>query len=163
MALGQLRYRSGLPVTEIRNRSGLVVWSFALGGPRWDESDLREAILDDVICEGGVIVFTTLIGASLKRADLYWLFAGGNSFAEADLEGCVLHGCNLSQADFSGARLRRTRFMKDNLLGRTNLTGANLSAAAIDEADFSGAEYDDATRFPRGFHPLKHGLTKAKS
>jgi len=145
MAVGQLRYRSGLPVTEIRNRSGLVVWSFALGGPRWDECDLRDAVLNDVICDGGVITLTTLTGASLKRADFYWLFAGVNSFADADLEDCAFYGCNLSQSDFSGARLLRTRFMKDNLLGRTNLSGANLSAALIEDTDFSGAEYDEAT------------------
>jgi uncharacterized protein YjbI with pentapeptide repeats len=161
MAVGQLKYRSGLPVTEIRNRSGLVVWSFVLGGPRWEDSDLREAVLDDVVCEGGVLTMATLIGASLKRADFYWLFAGANSFADANLEECSFRGCNLSEVDFSGARLLRTRFLKDNLLGRTNLSGANLSMARIEDSDFSGAEYDDATRFPKGFS--KEGMVKAKS
>jgi uncharacterized protein YjbI with pentapeptide repeats len=163
MAVGQLKYKSGLPVTEIRDRAGLVVWSFALGGTRWDECDLRDAILDDMTADGGVIVFGTLAGASLKRCDFYWLFAGVNSFADADLEDCVFRGCNLSQADFSGARLLRTRFLKDNLLGRTNLSGANLSGARIENADFSGAEYDSATRFPPGFLSVEHGMVKAKS
>jgi uncharacterized protein YjbI with pentapeptide repeats len=162
MAVGQLKYKSGLPVTEISNRSGLVVWSLALGGPRWDECDLRGAVLDDMTADGGVVVFGTLAGASLKRCDFYWLFAGVNSFADADLEDCVFYGCNLSQADFSGARLLRTRFLRDNLLGRTNLSDADLSKALVDNADFSGAEYDKETRFPMGFYPLKQGMTKAK-
>jgi uncharacterized protein YjbI with pentapeptide repeats len=42
--------------------------------------------LDDVVCEGGVLTLATLTGASLKRADFYRLFAGVNSFADADLE-----------------------------------------------------------------------------
>jgi uncharacterized protein YjbI with pentapeptide repeats len=162
MAVGQLRYRSGLPVTEIRNQLGLVVWSYAFGGPRWEDSHLQEAVLDDVVCEGGVITMSSLADASLKRAEFYWLFAGVNNFAEADLEDCTFYGCHLAEADFSGARLRRTRFLKDNMLGCTRLSGANLSKAIIEDCDFSGAEYDDATRFPEGFDPHKHGMTRAK-
>lgn len=162
MAVGQLKYRSGLPVTQLRNRGGDVIWSFVLGGQRWDESDLREAVLEDVVCDGGVIALTTLAGASLKRSEFYWLFAGANSFLDADLEDCAFHGCNLSETDFSGARLVRTRFLRDNLFGGTNLSGANLSRALIRDADFSGAEYDDATRFPSGFDPRRHGMAKAK-
>jgi uncharacterized protein YjbI with pentapeptide repeats len=162
MGVGQLKFKSGLPVTEIRNRSGVVIWSFTLGGPRWDEGDLRGAVLDDSICDGGIIVFGTLAGASLKRCDFYWLFAGLNSFADADLEDCAFYGCNLSGADFSGAHLLRTRFLKDSLDGRTNLSGANLATARIESADFSGAEYDSETRLPKGFYPLKHGMRKTK-
>lgn len=161
MSEGQLKYASGLPVAEIRHRSGLVVWSSTAGGPPWCDADLREAVLDDMTCDGG-IVLGSLVGASLKRCDLYWLHASASSFVDADLEDCIFRGCNLSVVDFSGARLRRTRFLKDNLDGRTDLSGANLSAAQISDADFSGAEYDDASRFPPGFDPLRHGMTRAK-
>jgi len=162
MAVGQLKYKSGHPVSEIRNQAGEVLWRFALGGPRWDECDLRGAVLDDVVCDGGVLTLATLAGASMKRSDFYWLFAGANSLAGADLEECTFRGCTLAETDFSGARLVRTRFLKDNLLGRTNLSGANLSEAWIRDADFSGAEYDGATRFPPGFDPTSHEMVKAK-
>lgn len=112
--------------------------------------------------DGGVIAFGTLVGASLKGGDFYWLFVGANSFVDADLEDCAFRGCHLAGSDFTRARLVRTRFLQDNLLGRTRLSGANLSAAYIEDADFSGAEYDEMTMFPNGFHPLEHGMTKAK-
>lgn len=90
----------------------------------------------------------------------FWLFAYRADFTGADLEDCAFRGCDLSEANFSGAVLRRTRFAKDNLDGRTDLSGADLSAAIIEAADFSGAEYDDATKFPPGFDPHQHGMLK---
>jgi hypothetical protein len=72
------------------------------------------------------------------------------------------HRLRVPRLHFSGARLRLTRFLKDNLLGRTNLSGADLPAARTEGADFSGAEYDDMTRFPKGFRPLEQGMVKAK-
>lgn len=161
--MGELRSTSGTPVTEIKDRSGRLLWSGNADGTDWFDSDLRNAVLDDIAADGGALgLTTTLIGASLKRSDFYWLFAFRADFTGADLEDCVFRGCQLSEANFSGAMLRRTRFVKDNLDGRTDLSGADLSAALIEAVDFSGAKYDDATKFPEGFDPSRHGLLKAE-
>jgi len=160
MTVRQLRYRSGLPVTEIRKRSGEVIWSSAQAGATWQDCDFGNAILDDIVIEGAAIALGSFAGTSLKRCDFYWLLAPCTSFVAADLEDCAFHGCGLGESDFTGAILRRTRFLRDNLGGGTDLCGANLSAAVIESADFSGAEYDDATRFPPDFDPEQHGMMR---
>ncbi len=159
----QPRYRSGAPVLQIRTRAGGILWEATEHAPDWLGGDLRDAVLDDIEFDGGVTgPDTSLAGASLKRCDFYWLLAHDMDFAGADLEDCVFRGCALSAANFTGARLVRTRFAKDNLGGRTDLSGANLAGALIVGADFRGAEYDTATQFPPRFDPAAYGLCKAK-
>jgi uncharacterized protein YjbI with pentapeptide repeats len=82
------------------------------------------------------------------------------SFRNASLEDCAFHGANLSSATFDGAVLRRTKFLLDNLGGRTDLSAADLSKAIIEDADFTGASYDTDTRFPFGFDPAAAGLIR---
>jgi uncharacterized protein YjbI with pentapeptide repeats len=42
-------------------------------------------------------------------------------------------------------------------LKRANLRGANLQGADLDGADLEGADYDDSTRWPINFDPVKTG------
>ena len=66
----------------------------------------------------------------------------------------VLSGANLSWADLSGANLSGAN------LSRANLSRADLSWANLSRADLSWAVFDQWTRWPAGFDPIKAGAVK---
>jgi hypothetical protein len=100
-------------------------------------------------------------GAQLSGVNLVWVELTGVNFQGADLSHANLSGANLSGANFSGAAnltfsdLSRADFRNTNLKG-TRLEGANLEGIQLE-----GAVYDEATKFPLGFDPLKAGAIAA--
>jgi Pentapeptide repeats (8 copies) len=96
-------------------------------------------------------------GAKLSGVNLVWVELTGVNFQGADLSHANLSGANLSESNFSGetnltfADLSRTDFRNTNLKG-TRLEGANLEGIQLE-----GAVYDETTRFPLGFDPMRAG------
>jgi uncharacterized protein YjbI with pentapeptide repeats len=155
-----LRGPDNVPISEIRDFSGRVILARLDELEALDDQDLTGATLDAIQADGLVCMGTKFDNASFKGADLYWMVAIQASFRNASLEDCAFRGANLSSATFDGAVLRRTRFLLDNLGGRTDLSAADLSKAIIEDADFTGASYDADTKFPSGFDPAAAGLVR---
>jgi Pentapeptide repeats (8 copies) len=94
-------------------------------------------------------------GAKLSGVSLVWVELVGVNFEGADLSHANLSAANLSESNFSGeanltfADLSRADLRNANLRG-TRLEGANLEGIQLE-----GAVYDEATRFPLGFDPIK--------
>jgi uncharacterized protein YjbI with pentapeptide repeats len=151
---------NSVPISELRDVSGRVIMARVDEMETLDDRDLTGAILDAIQADGLICMGAKFDKASLKGADLYWMVAIHASFRNASLEDCTFRGANLSSATFDGALVRRTRFLLDNLGGRTNLSAADLSKAIIEGADFTGASYDADTKFPYGFDPAAAGLIR---
>ncbi len=96
-------------------------------------------------------------GAQLSGVNLVWVELTGVNFQGADLSHANLSGANLSESNFSGetnltfADLSRADFRNTNLKG-TRLEGANLEGIQLE-----GAAYDETTKFPLGFDPIRAG------
>jgi Pentapeptide repeats (8 copies) len=96
-------------------------------------------------------------GVQLSGVNLVWVELTGVNFQGADLSHTNLSGANLSESNFSGetnltfADLSRADLRNSNLKG-TRLEGANLEGVQLE-----GAAYDETTRFPLGFDPLRAG------
>lgn len=105
-------------------------------------------------------------GASLRGADLTNSALTGGLFHEADLEEAELHGTSAIRASFNNANLRKAVLMDADLTGalfvdadmtEAALGGADFTGAVLDGARLHGAAYDDTTRWPHGFDPIKAG------
>ncbi len=100
-------------------------------------------------------------GAQLSGVNLVWVELTGVNFQGADLSHANLSGANLSESNFSGetnltfADLSRADFRNTNLKG-TRLEGANLEGIQLEEA-----AYDETTKFPLGFDPIRAGAIAA--
>ena len=118
---------------------------------------------ESVCWEGCYLDGAQLVGANFKDAVLYW---GG--FFEAKLDGAIFEGANLQGADLTGAscvgtNFRRANLGRDNLGGSSQLQGVDLTGAILNHAVLGGAEYDEHTVFPKGFHPKSHGMIEIES
>jgi len=108
-----------------------------------------------------VPLVTNLRGKSFKGATLYWANLASADFSGCNFEGANLAGATLREAKLVGANFRNAFLGPDNLGGPTCLQGADLSDAILDGATLRGAEYDAATKFPRGFSPIQAGMVFA--
>ena len=132
-----------------------------LEGANLSESSLVQANLSD----------TNLAGADFYRANL----------SGANLSGANLSGTTFSQANLSGANLNAVKLLENKSLPpvhranpltiykpiksdfrQANLTGAFLKGFDLNPLDLSGAVYDDNTKFPPKFQPLKAGMIHIK-
>ena len=95
----------------------------------------------------------------------------GANFASVDLSRADLSRANLKRANLSGACLILAKCFDANLRGAdlreanlhgALLAGADLQWAMLDGAQLTEAVYDPSTRWPKGFHPMKHGALPAR-
>ncbi len=113
--------------------------------------------------EGIYLGDALLSGANFANAKLYWA-----NFTEANLDGANferanLQGAILTNASCVGANFRYANLGRDNLGGTSWLFGANFTNAILNRAILEGAEYNDQTIFPKGFHPKSHGMIETNS
>ena len=101
--------------------------------------DLSGQKMDGSTFIGGIFDGATFKGASLKQA----IFTG------ADVRGADFRGADLTGADFQVAHHH----------GPADVSGADFSTAIIKDINWTGASYDCKTKFPKGFRPVKAGLT----
>lgn len=123
----------------------------------------------------GLVEERQLNGLSMKGADLsgaqfQFKELRAADFTEAKLKGCFFVGCDLRAATLEGADLTKTTFHNVDLRGATlsgaqltgtqfrqsRLEGADLCAQSLETANF-GATFDESTRWPDGFDPVKAG------
>jgi hypothetical protein len=118
-----------------------VYWDEAVDEDREEEQPYRAASLYDLL-DRLAAENTHLVGADLR----------GTSLRGADLSNLNLWSTNLAGADLTGADLR------DSCLIGTDLTEANLKDAQLGDAYFN-----QDTRWPDGFDPLRHGAEFVKA
>ncbi len=113
--------------------------------------------------EGAMFEGEHFYGAQLRRANfrganLYWAGFFQALLDEANFENACLQGVNLTEASCDGTNFRNANLGRDNLGGSSRLQGADLSGAIFNRTILEGAEYDESTKFPKGFHPNSHGM-----
>lgn len=88
-----------------------------------------------------------------------------------DLSGANLVGLSLIGADLSGATFHGTDLSGANL-SQSNLCGTDLSQADLSGVSLNGAKYNQDTKWPQGFDPIKaraivetnrHGLDRTEN
>ncbi|WP_218079591.1 pentapeptide repeat-containing protein [Anthocerotibacter panamensis] len=115
------------------------------------QADLSKADLDVIIWPGANLEGAILEGAAGKTPSLERANLKGTNLKNTYLGGAVLY-----EVDLRGAYMWKT------YLGGASLQCANLLGTNLENADLRGAEYDDNTRFPPGFDPVKAGTIKHK-
>lgn len=108
--------------------------------------------------EGAALFGAQLTGMCFKNAELYWGFLVEANLDGANFENADLRGANLRDASCIKTNFRRANLGLDNLGGGSQLQGADLTGAILNRAKLEGAEYDDNTKFPKGFFPQSHGM-----
>ncbi len=153
-----------------------LVPRFFLSGVNLSGLDLRRLNLDEAVLANAILSKTNLANVDLSNANLNGvnldganldgavLFrtsychgsARGASFTKANLEELSADGTDFTEAQFTGAVCRYTRFVAGTL------SGADMrGAVALDDAHFSGATTTD-TAFPTGFviRPLQFTIER---
>ncbi|MCO6043601.1 pentapeptide repeat-containing protein [Aeoliella sp. ICT_H6.2] len=151
-------------------RNDLANWDFAdqnltyanfdlagLDGADLSGADLRHASFIDSTVDKASFIDADVRGAIFNDAPIhrmpfpYWTHGritndqlySTRSYKDADLEGIILHECDLRDWDFAGQNLTDSGFESAWLNGadfsRANLTNANFSYASLATADFSDA------------------------
>jgi len=113
---------------------------------------------EGVVWEGAHLYGAQLDQANFKDANLYWAGFFQAQLNGANFENANLQGVELKEASCIGANFRGANLGRDNLGGNSQLQGADLTDAILNRACFEGAEYDETTKFPKGFHPTSHGM-----
>jgi uncharacterized protein YjbI with pentapeptide repeats len=148
--------------------SGVVASGTNFDRARLKSADLRNGIFGPVqSIRTQVIIGQNPVPASFKWADLEGAKLREAQLAEVDLlradlntgdlRGAILSGANLQFAFLAAADLRRADLSGADLRQAKLGGGATLCDANLAEANLAGAEYDDTTRWPRGFDPAAHG------
>src|SRR5262245_29612061 len=99
----------------------------------------------------------SLVGASLKQADLHDTNLTGADLRQAKLERADLRGAILTGVDLNGAQLLGAT------LREATLTDVDLSGAlGLAEEQFGGADLA-RSKFPEGIGTFKEGLTRVEA
>jgi hypothetical protein len=102
-------------------------------------------------------------GAQLSGVNLVWVELTGINFEGADLSHANLSGANLSESNFSGETNLTFADLSRTDLRNTNLKGTRLEGANLEGIQLEGAVYDETTKFPLGFDPLRAGAIASES
>ncbi len=141
----------------------------------FDNADLSEAKLIETDLSHTYLSDANLSYANLSGADLSNAEGLETDFSYADLSGADLSsaafdghmiGANLKRANLSKVHLEHTDLEEADLRG-ANLNEANLSETFLEKADLrdvdlsqtnlNKARYDDDTKWPANFDPIKAG------
>jgi hypothetical protein len=96
-------------------------------------------------------------GAQLSGVSLVWVELTGVNFEGADLSHANLSGANLSESNLSGSTNLTFTDLSRADLRNTNLKGTRLEGANLEGIQLEGAVYDETTKFPLGFDPIRVG------
>jgi uncharacterized protein YjbI with pentapeptide repeats len=127
-----------------RRYRGAYAFRLRLAGHDLSHSDLSSSYLNDASLEKAVLVGTKLRNANLGTAELLG----------ARLDGSDLRDVDAHSANFSGADLRNADLRGGSFVGAW-FQGSDLRGADLRGADLRAAGYDDATKWPAGFDPVK--------
>lgn len=175
--------RAKLPEASMRRTSirGADLTNTNLRGANLTGANLSVANLTKANLEGANLARANLTAADLIEATLFMADLTGTDLDRADLTGADLTGANLEAAHIRVATFVRANFTEATLfmadLRGANLTGADFTEADLTEADlvradlvradlrganlhgtnFTEAKYNQYTRWPKGFDPVKAG------
>jgi uncharacterized protein YjbI with pentapeptide repeats len=143
---------------EIRTRPGTKICQNNL----WiDTSGQLIASIDVDTLEGINLSHRQLSYADLHRLNLMNSNLSYSLLGGANLEEANVKYADLSYTNLAGANLRNTALVGSDLsnaqLVWAELYGANLEDTKVDGALFDSAYYDNKTRWPLGFDPIKAG------
>jgi uncharacterized protein YjbI with pentapeptide repeats len=151
-----------------------------------DDSDLSKAVFEDCRFDDTIVTHTRMEGARFDRVKGSWracdaagadlhaanlagldlddVKAVGANFSQVDAVKLWCFECDLSAADFTGAKLQRASITSCALRGSkfrdADVSGADLGGQDLDGVDLAGAKYDAKTRFPKGFDPDAAGMVR---
>ncbi len=117
---------------------------------------------EGVTWEGAHLYGAQLARANFKGANLYWAGFFMAQLDGANFENANLQGVDLKDASCVGTSFRGANLGRDNLGGGSRLQGADFTGAILNHAKLEGAEYDEQTKFPKGFHPKSHGMIETE-
>jgi uncharacterized protein YjbI with pentapeptide repeats len=154
----------------------LVVGIGLLVTPWWKAYRVAKHSGDGADLRGAFLIYAPLNGASLHRAKLTEATLSSADLRGTNLNWVDLRRANLQSADLRGARviyseLQRANLRDANLIGvdlglsdlsNVDLRGADLLNADLETSDLKGARYDEQTRWPSGFDPVKAGAVLVK-
>jgi len=146
----------------------------AFSGAQFDNANLANVKLTGGGCSFQVASFA---GADLSGATLTASLASFQvaSFAGADLSGAVIrcNGCSFQGASLEGAKLIGARLLCTlPSFGGAHIDGVQFQGADLSKVDRSSLEscyfqtppkYDEKTRFPAGFDPVRQHWTRVTS
>ncbi|MEO9825901.1 MAG: pentapeptide repeat-containing protein [Paracoccaceae bacterium] len=135
----QLRDKFGEVLKTYRVPHGRVQFE----GVTWEGVHLHEAQLAN----------TNFKGAALYWANFFLAYLDGVNFENANLQSV-----DLIEASCIGTSFRAANLGPDNLGGGSQLQGAVFTRAILNRANLEGAEYDEKTKFPKGFYPQSNGM-----
>ena len=125
-----------------------------------DDATISEVEIHSVSLDGVCCMFSQFSKCSIQHTSFYWAIAMGSTFNGCQISFVDFRGADLKETSFKGSKLIKVDFGTDALGGSTSLQGADLSEASLRDCNFQGAHFDSLTKFPKGFHPEKHGLRK---
>jgi uncharacterized protein YjbI with pentapeptide repeats len=127
---------------------------------------------DDVRAIARTLTIVTMRRLDWKRFETLLRFLVEAGLVDEDNLVIELKGADLIEIDLSHSwidnidRIRKADLRGANLRGanlpKANLERANLERAKLVEADLRGAEYDDHTKWPKGFDPEEAGANKVE-
>lgn len=125
-------------------------------------ADLREATFDRQLYQdwGGERRMPCLfLRCDLRDADLRGADLSGANFVDSDLRGAFLLGAILRPQLYEPGsnEMKMPSYFSGCNLGDADLRGADLSGASFIDSNLHGARYDESTRWPPGFDPVKAG------
>lgn len=106
--------------------------------------------------EGTTLVGASFVGVSLQCACLWGEDLSHGKFRGVNLRQAMLRAAILDCADLCGANLQNADLAEARFRD-ADLRGADLRNTFPRTADFTGAFYDQHTRWPKRFDPIKHG------
>jgi uncharacterized protein YjbI with pentapeptide repeats len=158
--------------------SGVDLSKVGMDKTRFENSDLRQAKLDEVRASQTIFLGCNMVGADLMSARMYDATFDRSDLTEAIMSAIQAPDSKFIDAIMPEADMRFAYLFNSNFEG-AKLGGANLSSASVDHAkfydadlsgadlskvsgiesaSFSGAIFDESTKFPAGFDPVDAGM-----
>lgn len=131
-------------------------------GPNLADADLSSAQLQGAHLGWANMRSSLLTSANLHMAILDRADLRKTDLQKANLRGASIKFANLSEADLRDANLGLVGAQFANMQ-RADLRGANLHGASLTWAKLTNALYDQQTRWPVGFNPIKRGARMVSS
>jgi uncharacterized protein YjbI with pentapeptide repeats len=130
--------------------------------PTATDAQFRGADLADADLSGANLTGADLTGANLQRATLVGANLQRATLALTDLRDADLRHVNMEDACVAGCDLTSANLMSADLTGIDLLNWVCYGEGWSRQNDLTGAVYDQHTRWPSGFDPVKAGAVKAE-
>ncbi|MTH47007.1 pentapeptide repeat-containing protein [Intestinirhabdus alba] len=144
----------------------LEINATTLMGYDFSRMNLHRAILDSLCLDFSLfreahLRNISIENSSVKNADFYNAALMNAFLKNSDMTGCDFQNSRPIAANFSHSVLINSNFAGADIsradFSGANLCGANLCFERYDEVTLAGALFDENTRWPDKFDPVKEG------